>query len=146
MYVYILFIHKHVTASSGLKQAVGYLSIHTFLLFNRIYSEQDKSLIECWEKFCIIESFKCELGHSLDNYIKMASDPLYNCCFQNDSRPRQAFDNYIMQMGHDWPTQKCSALCKTRITFNEVETKKKTDKKTFIFSMLINFLINNIKL
>lgn len=121
----ILFIHKHVTASSGLKQAVGYLSIHTFLLFNRIYSEQDKSLIECWEKFCIIESFKCEPGHSLDNYIKMASDPLYNSCFQPDPRPRQAFDSDIMQMGHDQPTQNFSAFCKMRITFSKIETKQK---------------------
>lgn len=131
--MYILFIHKHVTASSGLKQAVGYLSIHTFLLFNRTFSEQDKSLIERWEKFCIIESFKCELGHSLDNYIKMASDPLYNSCFQQDPRPRQAFDSCIMQMGRDQPTQKCSALCKTGIAFSEVGTKKTDRQKSFHF-------------
>lgn len=121
------------------------ISIHTFVLFNRIYSEQDKRLIECWEKFCIIESFKCELGHSLENYIKMASDPVYNTCFQHYPKPRQPFDSYIMQMGHDQPTQKCSALCKMRITFDKVEAKKK-DKKPFIFSMLINFLIYNIQI
>lgn len=133
--VYISFIHKNVTASSGLKQAVGYLSIHTFLLFNRIFSEQDKSLIECWEKFWIVESFKCELGHSLDNYRKMESDPPYNSCFQHDPRPRQAFDSYMMQMGHDQPTQKCSALCKMRITFSELETKEKDRQKKLSFSV-----------
>lgn len=134
-----MFIHKLVTASSGLKQAVGYLSAHTFLLFNRIYSEQDKSLIECWEKFCIIESFKCGLGHSLDNYIKMASDPLYNSCFQHDPRPRQAFDSYIMQMGRDQPTQKCSALCETRITFSKVEHEKRGRQKSFHFQCADQF-------
>lgn len=118
-----------------LKQAVRYLSIHTFLLFNRIFSEQDKSLIECWERFCIIESFKCELGHSLDNYRKMESDPPYNSCFQHDPRPGLAFDSYIMQMGHDQPTQKCSALCKTRITFSELETKETDRLKKLSFSV-----------
>lgn len=79
-----------------------------------------------------------------ENYIKMATDPLYNSCFQHDPRPRQAFDSYMMQMGHDQPTQKRSALCKMRIIFSWVGTKKtKTmTKKTFIFSMLINFLIH----
>lgn len=115
------------------------ISIHTFLLFNKIYSEQDKRLIECWEKFCIVESFKCELGDSLENYIKIASDPVYNTCFQHYPRLRQAFDSYIMQMGHDQPTQKCSALCKMRITFDKVETKKK-DKKTFHFQYADQFL------
>lgn len=86
----------------------------------------------------MVESFKCELGHSLDNYIKMASDPLYNSCFQHYPRPRRAFDSYIMQMGHDQPTQKCSALCKMRITFDEVETKKK-GQKTFHFQYADQF-------
>lgn len=75
----------------------------------------------------------------------MASDPVYNTCFQHYPKPRQPFDSYIMQMGHDQPTQKCSALCKMRITFDKVEAKEK-DKKPFIFRMLINFLIYNIQI
>lgn len=71
----------------------------------------------------------------------MASDPLYNSCFQHYPRPRQAFDSYIMQMGHDQPTQKCSALCKMRITFDEVEIKKikKKGQKTFHFQYADQF-------
>lgn len=137
VYIYCLFTSMP-QLPVGWSRQLG-ISIHTFLLFNKIYSEQDKRLIECWEKFCIIESFKCELGDSLENYIKMASDPVYNTCFQHYPRLRQAFDSYIMQMGHDQPTQKCSALCKMRITFDKVETKKK-DKKTFHFQYADQFL------
>lgn len=137
VYIYCLFTSMP-QLPVGWSRQLG-ISIHTFLLFNKIYSEQDKRLIECWEKFCIVESFKCELGDSLENYIKMASDPVYNTCFQHYPRLRQAFDSYIMQMGHDQPTQKCSALCKMRITFDKVETKKK-DKKTFHFQYADQFL------